>query len=270
MSSGSGLVLPSFPEMHSATVFGQRMCYYDVGQGAPLVLLHGMGGDADEWAFCLVALSSTNRVIAPDLLGFGRSDKPCIDYSVEGFVEVLARFLQTLEIERTLLTGSSFGGWIAAAFALRFSERVDKLVLVDAAGLQAGSFELPIDLRVSTRRHMHEVFEYVFYDKSLATEELIELAYQQHLARGDSATIRNLFENLGSRRERLDEEISELNVPTLIIWGEQDRMLPASMGRELQQLIKGSRLEVIAECGHLPALEKPAEFIRLLANFLQQ
>ncbi len=153
-------VLPPLPELLTAPVFGQTIRYYDMGAGPALVLLHGIGGDADDWAFCLDALGQSHRVIALDLLGFGRSDKPVINYSIAGFVEVLQRFLPALGIERISLLGHSLGGWIATSFALQFPAMVDKLVLVDAAGLWGNTIALPIDLRLSTRQHLREVFKF--------------------------------------------------------------------------------------------------------------
>ncbi len=274
MSSGASqsvrFVLPTLPELRSATVFGCNIRYYDLGSGPALLLIHGIGGDADDWAFCLQALSASHRVIALDLLGFGRSDKPHIDYSIAGFVEVLEQLLRALAIERTALLGGSLGGWIAAAFALRFPDIVDKLVFVDTAGVWENMTEFPVDLHISTRAHMREVFEQLFYDKTLATDDLIDMAYQQHLERGDGYTIHSVLRNLRDGRERLDESIANLRMPVLIVWGEQDVMIPLDTGRRLHQLIPGSSLHVIPECGHLPALEKPAEFVRCVLEFLAQ
>jgi pimeloyl-ACP methyl ester carboxylesterase len=191
-----------------------------------------------------------------------------IEYSVVGFVEILQRFLKAVGLERAALLGGSLGGWIATAFALKFPQAVDKLILVDAAGLMNTVSELPVDLRVSTLAHMREVFNVVFHDKRLVSEPLVELAYRQHLERGDGYTIQNVLRNLASGRERLDDQIAQLTVPTLIVWGEQDAMIPVASAREFQRLIPGSRLEVITECGHLPALEKPAELVRHVLNFL--
>jgi len=272
MSSGQSpaFVLPPLPELRSTQVFGCTIRYYDVGSGPPLVLIHGIGSDADDWAFCLEALSSAHRVIAFDLLGFGRSDKPRIDYSIAGFVEVLERFLHTLGIEGATLVGESLGAWIAATFALRLPDAVEKLVLVAAAGVWGEITELPIDLHVSTLAHLREIFEHLFYDKRLATDDLIELAYWQHLERGDGYTIHSVLQNLRDRRERLDDSISGLRVPTLIVWGEQDQIIPVETGQRMNRLIAGSKLDVIAECGHLPALEKPAELVRCVLEFLGQ
>lgn len=261
-------VLPKLPPLQSASVFGQTIRYYDIGSGSPLVLIHGIGGDADDWAFCLEALSASHRVLALDLLGFGRSSKPMIEYHIEVFVEVMEQFLHSLGIEQAVLVGGSLGGWVAAAFALKFSKKVNKLILVDAAGVWGDMKELPVDLRVSTRAHLRKVFQAIFYNKSLATDSLIDFAYQLHLERGDGYTIDNLLKNLRDGRERLDEVIGNLRVSTLIVWGEQDQMIPLRIGQRIHELIAGSSLEIIPECGHLPALEKPAEFVRQVVAFL--
>jgi 2-hydroxy-6-oxonona-2,4-dienedioate hydrolase len=260
--------VPPLPELGSTIVFSQKICYYELGEGPPLLLIHGLGGDADEWVFCLKDLSSSNRVIALDLLGFGRSDKPLIRYSIDGFVEVLERFLDALAIERASLVGSSLGGWVAAAFALKFPGRLDSLVLVDAAGLQSETSRLPIDLRVSTHRHMRDVLNAMFYDQTFVTEELVDLAYQGHLRRQDGHTIESVLKHFKDEHEWLDERAAELTVPTLILWGEQEELIPVSMSDRFHQLIQGSRREVIPECGHLPAVEKPAELIRHVTDFL--
>lgn len=175
MTSLAQSPLPESPELRSISVFGRAVRYYDVGSGPPLVLIHGIGGDADDWALCLEALASSHRVIALDLLGFGRSDKPHIEYSISGFVEVLGRFLDALDIARATLIGGSLGGWIAAAFALHAPQSVDKLIMVDAAGVWGKMTGLPVDLRVSTVAHMREILQGLFYDKALATDELIEI-----------------------------------------------------------------------------------------------
>ena len=262
--------LPNLPELRTAHFFGRDLRYYDIGSGPPLLLIHGIGGDADEWAFCFGALAATHRVVALDLLGFGRSDKPAIEYGIAVFVEVLDHFLRALNIPRASLIGSSLGGWIAAAFALRFPQRVDKLVLVSTAGVWAGPTDLPFDLHVSTHAHMRYVMERVFYNKSLATNEIVDLAYRQHLERGDGYTIDRLLHNLRDGRERLDDSIGRLTMPVLVIWGEQDELIPVENARRIHELVPGSKLEIIPQCGHLPALERPEEFVRLVTDFLRQ
>jgi 2-hydroxy-6-oxonona-2,4-dienedioate hydrolase len=266
--SSPPLVFPPLPKLLTATVFGRSIRYYDVGSGPPLLLIHGIGGDADEWAFCFEPFSQAHRVIAIDLLGFGRSAKPLIDYTIAGFVEVVEEFLRGLKIERAAVLGESLGGWIASAFALKFPNTVDKLILVDAAGVWGDIAGLPIDVRVSTRAHLRDVFRLLFYDKGLATDLLIDMAYQLHLERGDGYTIDSVLRNQQEGHERLDDVVGQLRVPTLIVWGEQDEMIPLSVGQNLHKLIPGSRLEVISQCGHLPALENPVEFVGRVLEFL--
>jgi 2-hydroxy-6-oxonona-2,4-dienedioate hydrolase len=267
MSVPSVTISP-LPELRSTTVFGQTIRYYDVGSGPPLLLIHGIGGDADEWVFCFGPLSQSRRVLALDLLGFGRSGKPLIEYTIAGFVEVVQHFLRDLKIDRMAVLGESMGGWIAASFALKFPSMVDKLVLVDAAGVWGDITTLPIDVRVSTRDHLREIFQLLFRDQRMVNDAQIDLAYHQHLERGDGYTIDSVLRNAASGREVLDEVIGNVVSPTLIVWGEQDRMIPVSVGRRLQKLIAGSKLEVIPRCGHLPALEKPEAFVQYVLEFL--
>ncbi len=250
-------------------VFGRRICYYDAGKGPPLVLVHGVGGDADQWAFCMDAFATSHRVIALDLLGFGRSDKPRIEYRVAGFVEVLDRFLTGLGVTRAHLLGHSLGGWIVAAFALRFPERVDKLVLNDAAGIDEGACRLPVDLNISTRANLRIAFEGMFHDPGLVTEMLVDLAYALHLERGDGPTIRSVLETLDSPGEKLDASLAGLKAPTLILWGADDAITPLPMAHAFLRKISGSRLHLIEACGHLPPLERPADFAAAVTAFLR-
>jgi pimeloyl-ACP methyl ester carboxylesterase len=270
MSSDTpAFALPALPPLRSVAVFGRKICYYDVGSGPPLVLVHGVGGDADQWAFCLDALAATNRVVALDLLGFGRSDKPPIAYRIAGFVEVLDRFLTAAGVGRASLVGHSLGGWIVAAFALRFPERVDRLVLNDAVGIDAGAVPLQVDLAISTRANLRAGFEEMFFDKSGVTDGLVDLAYALHLERGDGPTIRSVLETLNDSAEKLDAKLEALRAPVLLLWGEQDAIAPLAIAHAYRRMIANARLELITNCGHMPPLERPAEFVRAVRAFVQ-
>jgi 2-hydroxy-6-oxonona-2,4-dienedioate hydrolase len=262
-------VLPTLPQLRETTVFTRKICYYDIGQGPPLVLVHGVGGDADQWAFCFDALAASHRIIALDLLGFGRSDKPLIDYRIAGFVEVLDRFLTNIGIARAHFLGHSLGGWIVTAFALRFPEKVEQLVLNDAAGIDDGACPIPVDLKISTRASLRNAFKCMFHDEGMVTEELVDLAYSLHLERGDGYTIRSVLETLANPWEKLDGKLDGLRVPTLILWGEDDAITPLSMARAFHREIVGSRLQIIERCGHLPPLERPDEFVAAVTSFLR-
>src|SRR5207247_2437827 len=116
------------------TVFGAKIHYVEAGSGPVVILLHGLGGDASNWAQTIGPLAEKYRVIAPDQIGFGRSDKPFLSYRVGTLVDFLEGFYKEIKIERASLVGNSLGGWTAAAFTLAHPEKVDRLVLVDSAG----------------------------------------------------------------------------------------------------------------------------------------
>jgi pimeloyl-ACP methyl ester carboxylesterase len=260
--------LPSLPALRSVQVFGQTIKYYDHGEGPPVVLLHGLGADADVWAYCLEPLSQSHRVIAPDLLGFGRSSKPLINYRIATFVEMLDRFLHTLGLKQVSIAGHSMGGWVAASFAVLFPERLHKLVLNDAIGLLDGSVEVPIDLRPSSLQNMRAVFEFMFYNKGLVTDGLVEAAYEFHLERNDGPTIASVLETNRQKLDRLDHALDQLRVPTLLIWGDSDAVSPLSVAENFKRLIQGARLKVIPQCGHIPELEKPHDLVQHILQFL--
>ncbi len=261
--------LPTLPRYARRKCSARRSATTIRVRVSPLVLVHGVGGDADQWAFCFDALATSNRIIAIDLLGFGRSDKPLIDYRIAGFVEVLDRFLANLGIARAHFLGHSMGGWIVAAFALRFPEKVDKLVLNDAAGIDEGACPIPVDLKISTRANLRTAFECMFHEKGMVTEELVDLAYSLHLERGDGHTIRSVLETLSNPWEKLDGKLAGLRAPTLVLWGKDDAVTPLAMAHAFHRDIIGSRLQIIERCGHLPPLERADEFVAEVTSFLR-
>jgi 2-hydroxy-6-oxonona-2,4-dienedioate hydrolase len=267
-SASPGFTLPALPPLRDTRVFGRTICYYDTGAGPPLVLVHGVGGDADQWAFCIDALAASHRVVALDLLGFGRSDKPSIDYRIAGFVEVLDQLLSGLGIARASLLGHSMGGWIVAAFAVMYPDRVDRLILSDAAGIDEGSRPLSVDLGISTRACLRRVFETMFFNKAMVTDDPVDLAYGLHLERGDGCTIRSVLETFASPSEKLDARLAQLRVPTLILWGEDDAITPVAMAHAFHRMIAASQMTMLSQCGHLPPIERPREFATAVTGFL--
>src|SRR4051812_14679130 len=135
-----GQAVPT-PEEKTVLVFGQTIHYFDVGSGPVVVLLHGLGDHKESWLRTMGPLAQKHRLLVPDQIGFGKSDKPLLDYSVQTYVDFLDEFLRQLKVEKASLVGESLGGWISAMYALEVSGGAnlvpaDKLVLVDAAGLQ--------------------------------------------------------------------------------------------------------------------------------------
>jgi pimeloyl-ACP methyl ester carboxylesterase len=238
-----------------------------------VILLHGMGGNAANWTLNINQLAANYRVIVPDQIGFGQSDKPLINYRMGTYVDFLDRLYNELKIERATLVGNSMGGWIAALYAIAHPGRVERLVLVDAAG-----FAPPKDfdakqlaaLNPSTREGMRQLSALVFYNKQLYTSDIaIDFALTQRMSAGDGYTIQSLIESIARREDMLDGRLSAIKQPTLIIWGRADGLTPlAEFGERFKREIAGSELIVFEECGHVPMVEKAAEFNAALLKFL--
>jgi pimeloyl-ACP methyl ester carboxylesterase len=256
----------------TAIVYGAKIHYVEAGSGPVVVLLHGLGGNAMNWAFNIAPLAHKYRVVVPDQIGFGQSDKPLINYRIATYVDFLDAFLKELKIERASLVGNSMGGWVAASFALAHPEKVEKLVLVDAAGFAfAQGFDTSqlIKLNPSTREGMKELVSHVFYNKLIfMSDGFINASLAARINAGDGHTIRSITESIIRREDILDKRLSAIKQPTLIIWGREDGLLPLADGQRFQKEIAGAQLLVFDQCGHVPQVEKALEFNAAVLRFL--
>lgn len=255
------------------TVFGQKIHYVETGSGPVVVLLHGLGGNTSNWAFNVAALAQKYRVVVPDQLGFGRSDKPFINYRIGTYVDFLDKFLDELKIEKASLVGNSMGGWVAALYALGRPARVERLVLVDAAGFRPPKeFDLPAlsGLNPSTREGMRQLASMVFANKVLFTSDAaIDLMLAQRISAGDGYTIQSLIESIYRGEDMLDGRLGAIKHPTLIVWGREDGLTPlVREGERFKREIAGSQLVVFDNCGHVPQVERAAEFNAAVLKFL--
>jgi pimeloyl-ACP methyl ester carboxylesterase len=271
-------VAPSFgqsagkPEEKTVAVFGQTIHYWDVGSGPVVVLVHGLGSRKEgDWGRVVAPLSQKYRVLALDQIGFGQSDKPVIDYSIQTYVDFLNEFLHELKIEKASLVGESLGGWISAAYALETASDthmvpVDKLVLVDAAGLQQ---DKPIpDLNPSSLASERKLLQVVFYDSSWVNDEVVRKGLEDRMRANISYTVHSVLSNPGLGGERLDGKLANIRVPTLVVWGKQDALLPLESGERYAAQIPGAKLVTFDKCGHVPPVEKAAEFVSAVTAFL--
>lgn len=256
----------------TATIYGTKIHYQDAGSGPVVVLLHGLGADGSSWASNIAPLSAKYRVIVPDQIGFGKSDKPFINYRVATLVDFLNGLLKELKIERATLVGNSLGGFTAAAFALAYPEKVDKLVLVDAAGYAVPKGTDPQTLSAlnpSTREGLRQLMSIVFYDKKMfANDAVIDSLFAKKMQTGDGYTIQKFTESIFRGEDVLDGKLDKIKQPTLLVWGREDGLTPLAMGERFKQDIKGSQLLIIDKCGHVPQVEKAAEFNAALLKFL--
>ena len=201
-----GQTAPGQPADKTVLVFGQMIHYFDTGSGPVMVLLHGLGSRKEDWLPVIEPLAQKYRLLIPDQIGFGRSDKPLLDYSIQTYVDFLNEYLRQLKVERASLVGESLGGWIAGLYAVELSGGahlipVEKLVLVDAAGLKQ---DKPIpDLNPSSLASMRTMMEAVFYDTSWLSEEELRKIFTDKLSVHDGYTVRSVLGNptLAGRRD---------------------------------------------------------------------
>jgi 2-hydroxy-6-oxonona-2,4-dienedioate hydrolase len=265
---------PAPPSSKEAIVFGQKIQYLDEGSGPVVVLLHGLGGNATNWAFNTPALAQKFRVIVPDQVGFGRSDKPLINYRVGTYVDFLDRFLAELKIERATLVGNSMGGWVAALYTLKHPAKVDRLVLVDAAGF-APPKEFDINalagLNPSTRAEMKQLANLVFFNPMFKSDAAIDVLLAQRMSAGDGYTIQRLVESIYRGDDMLDGKLAAVKQPVLLVWGREDGLTPlAREGEKFKRELSQAQLVVFDQCGHVPQVEKAAEFNAAVLKFLSQ
>ncbi len=259
-----------------------RVRYYQAGSGPPVILLHGLGEAAVIWYANVESLARGHTVYAPDLPGHGASDEPPWEYSLENSVYFLEAFMDALGLERASLVGNSMGGLVALALALERPQRVRRLVLEDAAGLgrEIAGFlrfmSMPIlgELLVSNRPNATQwVLRQVFHNKAHVTERLVSLIHKERSRPGNTAAMLKMLRvgvsPLGVRPAiNLTTRLKELQVPTIVFWGREDRVFPLTHGKRAARLIPEGKLRVFEQCGHWPHLEVSQAFNRALLDFL--
>lgn len=259
-------------------VSGLRVRYVRTGRGPAMILLHGLGSSIYTWADVIPALAQDHDVVAADLPGFGGSDIPD-ELAPSVYPATVLGLMDRLGISRATLVGNSLGGAVAVVLAARHPERVRRLVLVDSAGYNLEPSKRPLILRLAgsaaagaaldalpaRRWVVARALRQVFYDSARVTPEKLE-EYLAPLARpGATEAVRSLLNDRSGFG--LPALASEVRVPTLIVWGRNDRWVPVADADRFAAAIPGSRKVVLEECGHLPQEERPAEIVHLLEEF---
>ncbi len=272
---------------HKVVLHSHELSYVDSGSGPVVLFIHGILGSQRQWAHLVDKLDDDHRVIMPDLFGHGESAKPFGDYSLSAHAAAMRDLLDHLGIERVTLVGHSLGGGIAMQFFYLFPERVDRLVLVSSGGLGR---EVSLLLRSATLPGAAQVLSV------LASAPVVSRV--DALGRGaskvgwrpgaDIGEIWRGFSSLGDRGSRraflattravIDIRGQTINahdhvegaapIPTLIVWGSKDRMIPAAHALSVQDELPDCRVELFEGAGHFPHLEDPDRFTRLLREFI--
>lgn len=246
----------------------------------PILLLHGTSASLHTWEGWVKELARQRRVISLDLPGFGLTGPfPDGDYRVEHYTHFLLALLDHLRVNRVVLVGNSFGGQLAWRFALAHPERSARLVLVDAAGYPRNAESVPIGFRLAgipalaplmgrllPRSMIESSVRNVYGDPDKVDDGLVERYYQLTLRAGNRQALRQRFAQAPSGE--LHERIGELELPTLIIWGGRDRLIPVSNAERFAADIEGSQLVLFEALGHVPQEEEPQRTVAVLISFL--
>ena len=271
----------------TTTLHGHELCYLDSGEGPAVLFIHGLLGSHRNWAHLVDAIDDGHRVLAPDLFGHGASEKPMGDYSLGAHAATLRDLLDRLAIERVTLIGHSLGGGIAMQFCYLFPERVERLVLVSSGGLGRAvspllrsatlpGAELALPLLASSwvRARVESIGHLLARVGWRAGPDLSEAwhgftsLHDADSRRAFLATTRSVIDPGGQTVTAYDHLPLAIDIPTLIVWGTQDRMIPAWHAIAASQAIPGSRIELFEGAGHYPHLDHPARFAALLAEFI--
>jgi len=261
----------AMPQPREIDAAGRRLRYLEIGEGGvPVVLVHGFGGDLNTWMFIQPALGEGRRTIALDLPGHGGSEKEVGAGDAEILTNAVATALDVLGIDWAHLVGHSMGGAVAASLAAQRPERAASLTLIAAAGLGPEINEAFIDafVRAGRRREAVEVLNQLVYDPALVSRAMVEEVLRYKRLDGVSAALRTIADAwFPGGRQALDltSRIGALAVPTQLIWGRDDRVIPVAHS---EALASRSPVHILGKTGHMPHLEKAGEVGRLVTAFI--
>ena len=253
---------------------------HDLGQGAPVLFIHGSGPGVSAWAnwrLVMPELAKSRRVIAPDMAGFGYTERvPGAAYTMDAWVQQALDLLDALDIERTDLVGNSFGGALALALAIRAPQRVRRLVLMGSGGVP---FPITPGLDAvwgytPSFQNMRAIMDVFAFDRALVSDELAQLRYEASVQPGFQESFGAMFP--APRQRWVDAmaspeaAIRALPHETLLIHGREDQVIPLATSLTLAEWIPRSQLHVFGRCGHWTQIEHNARFARLVGDFLAE
>ncbi len=270
----------------TAQIKGNIIFYVVKGEGKPLILIHGYGAGMWVWEKQIDFLSQYYRVYALDLIGHGFSDRPKIPYTPEAYIHFLRDFMDGVGIEKAILIGNSMGGGIAWSMAALFPERVEKLILINCVPpdvlhqVRNDSFRMLVAIQdipllpylvvaSRTQRSVKWILQECVSNIRLITPEILNRQYQLSKIKGTTWVLYSTFKN-AKEAPKLKDYLTRIDQPTLLIWGRRDLIFPPSIGEDLQQAIRGSKLQLIKGSGHIPMWETPEPVNEAMLSFLKE
>ena len=271
--------------LKSVIVEDRRIAYLDQGQGPPVLLIHGFGGSMWQWEHQQAALAGQFRIITPDLLGAGLSDKPDIEYTPAQLLDFLTGFMDALQIPKAAMIGNSMGAGLAIGLALDRPTRVTALVLIDGLPPNVldhlGSPTLRRALTTPTPSWLVSFGNWLFggqmlestlrefiHDPALLTPAVLDRSNRNRQRPGLFRALLTVGTNLPLWEQGFAPRIGSISQRTLVIWGEEDRVFPVAVGEALHRLIPGSQFIQVPNAGHIPQWEQPDAVNVQIRSFL--
>ena len=274
-------------DVREVSLHGHRIVYRTAGDGPPLLLLHGITSSAATWKDVIPQLAESHTVIAPDLLGHGQSAKPLGDYSLGAYASGIRDLLGLLKVESATVVGHSLGGGVAMQFAYLFPDRCNRLVLVAsgglgrevnvllrAAALPGAEFVLPLICAEPIRNAGNAIGQAMEKVRLRPSTDMREMwrgfssLGSMESRRAFLHTLRTIVDVGGQRVSATDRLYLAQHLPTMIVWGAKDPVIPATHGVAAAAAIPGSRLELFEKSGHFPHRDEPQRFVNALQDFL--
>jgi len=273
-------------ELQHVMIHGHDVRFRMAGEGPAILLIHGIAGSSTAWRDVMPTLAERYTVIAPDLIGHGQSAKPMGDYSLGAYASGMRDLLHVLGVAHASVVGQSFGGGVAMQLAFQHPECCERLVLVDSGGLgrevswllrfmtlPASEYLMPLLFpaivrergnQISLMLHRHGIRMARVSEMWRSYVSLTESTNRQSFIR----TLRSVIDPGGQTVSAMDRMYLAESMPTLIVWGDRDAIIPVSHAYAAHEAIPGSRLEIIEGSGHFPHAEAPEQFLAVLTDFL--
>jgi len=255
-------------------VDGNKIRYLESGNSDDtIVVVHGLGASAERWEYVIPLFNKYFRVIVPDLIGFGYSDKPLVDYTSEFFSKFLKNFLKKINLEKLKIIGSSLGGQIAAQCASENLGSIEKLVLISPSGAMKHSTPA-LDAYVMAALYPDmEGAENAYKMMAGPGKEINQKIVEDFVTRMKLPNAKMAFMStlLGLKNaENISEKLKTISIPTLIVWGERDPVIPIKYADSFVSSIQDCRFYRMDNCGHVPYVDEPEKFAKLVIDFLRE
>ena len=237
---------------------------FDVGEGEPIILLHGLFGNLSNWGSVAYEFTSTHRILIPRLPFYSH---PVTKQRLDDLVDYIEEFIETHALNKITLMGNSLGGHVALLYTWRHPEKVNKLVLAGSSGLYENSFGGSFP-RVKDYEYIRGKVQSTFYKPEVATKELVDEVYETVQSRVKSLSIIGLAR--AAQRHNVTEILGQIRTPTLLIWGLQDTITPPEVALEFHDRLPVSEIIFLEHCGHVPMMEHSQLFNQHVRRFLEQ